>query len=230
MGALMSASDKGPEKRRRGSSSLADEVYRSLHTAIVRGTYRPNQRLIETEIAEELGASRTPVREALQRLASEDLAVKSRQGWQVREFTIDEIRVIYEVRAALEGYAARLAASRASEADLTRLGQIVSEQQALLARGPRIPRDAVVELNDRFHETLTAAANNGRLADFARRNSTYYFNYLLAALYTDEQTAQSLEDHEWILEALRRRNPDKAEMLARQHITAAFELIQQKVP
>lgn len=220
----MTASATSAAGRREGGS-LADGVYLSLHTAIVHGTYRPNQRLVETELADELGASRTPVREALQRLASEGLTLKSRHGWQVREFTLAEIREIYEVRAALEGYAARLAASRIGPQQIKQLEKIIAEQRKLTRRA-QIPRPAVVDLNDRFHDAVIAASGNERLVGMLQSNRMYYFNYQVAALYTEEQTVASLDDHEWLVEALRRHNADKAELLAREHIAVALKLIE----
>ncbi|HEY8532584.1 MAG TPA: GntR family transcriptional regulator [Micromonospora sp.] len=207
------------------AQSLAENVYQSLRTSILHGTYRPNQRLVETVIAEELGASRTPVREALQRLGNEGLITKSRHGWLVREFTVDEIREIYEVRTALEGYAARLAAQRATDEDIRRLADFISEQHALMADASAT-RSAVVELNERFHNAVIAAAGNQRLYRFINANRMYYFNYRLASLYTDEQVIKSLEEHEQLYQAIRNREPDKADELARAHINVALELIE----
>jgi len=99
------------------------------------------------------GCEPTPVREALLRLGSEGLIIRGRHGWTVREFTMAEIRAIYEVRAALEGYAARLTAQRGEERDFEQLGKLIAEQHRLTARS-RIPRASVVDLNDRFHDRL----------------------------------------------------------------------------
>lgn len=205
--------------------SLAENVYQSLRTAILHGIYRPNQRLVETVIAEELGASRTPVREALQRLGNEGLITKSRHAWLVREFTVDEIREIYEVRAALEGHAVRLAAQRATDEDIARLAELINEQRAKMS-DTSVTRSAVVDLNDRFHDAVIAAAGNQRLGAFIKTNRMYYFNYRLASLYTDEQVVKSLEEHEELFEAIRNREPDKADEIARAHINIALELIE----
>src|SRR5579862_6008283 len=109
--------------------TLSIQTYDELRTAIVQGRIRPNQRLIETELAEEYGVSRTPVRESLQRLAAVGLIVAARRGWTVREHSLDEIREIYEVRAALEGYAARLAAERGDTAALRKIAEIVRARE-----------------------------------------------------------------------------------------------------
>lgn len=217
-----------PSLARIDGDSLAEGVYQSLRAAILHGTHRPNQRLVETDLAEELGASRTPVREALLRLGSEGLIIRGRHGWTVREFTMAEIRAIYEVRAALEGYAARLTAQRGEERDFEQLGKLIAEQHRLTARS-RIPRASVVDLNDRFHDRIIAAAGNDRLEALVKSNRTYYFNYELASLYSEEQTLASLRDHELLYEAIRRRNADKAELLTREHIRTALAVIEQRL-
>lgn len=210
------------------NASLAEGVYQSLRTAILHGTYRPNQRLVETDIAEELGASRTPVREALHRLGAQGLILKSRHGWVVREFTIDEIREIYEVRAALEGYAARLAAERATDDHLHALAELIDEQRKLVANSP-IHRPAVVDINDRFHDVVIEAAGNVRLDGLLKANRMYYFNYRLASVYTQEQTIKSLKDHEDLVEAIKGRDVDRSERLSREHVGVALSLIAERL-
>ncbi len=206
-----------------GSARLADEVHEALRRSIVHGEYRPSERLVETDIAERLGASRTPIREALQRLATEGLTVRGRNGWLVREFALAEIREIYQVRAALEGYAARMAAS----GDLAGgLASLVTEHRGLLESDP-IPRAAVVDINDRFHDALVAAAGNHRLADLVGANRTYYFNFRLAARYTEQQTARALQDHVAIADAVLAGDGSRADELAREHVDFAMTLIEQ---
>src|SRR2546430_2516572 len=108
--------DQPMTKGGRRGASRSDGVYVQLRRAIVQGQLRPKQRLVEAELAETLEVSRTPIREALQRLALDGLVSRHRRGWVVREHEADEIKDIYACRAALEGYAARLAAVAASDA------------------------------------------------------------------------------------------------------------------
>ena len=89
-------------------------IYAKIRADIISGKIRPNSRLIEAELADFYDVSRTPVREALQRLYENKLINRIKSGWVVREYSLDEIKEIYEVRAALEGFAARLAAERAT--------------------------------------------------------------------------------------------------------------------
>lgn len=209
-----------------GNESLADSVYATLHRQIVTGHYRPNQRLVETAIAAELGASRTPVREALLRLAKDGLAVRSSQGLTVREFTLREIREIYEVRAALEGLAARLAAERATEQQLSDI-QAKHERVAHTAEHERIDRLDLVEANADFHNAVIESAGNSRLSSFATRNLSYFFNTEVAALTTEHTLQCSIEEHGEIMAALVARDPDRAEERACAHVISGLRLVEE---
>ncbi len=204
--------------------SLSESVYAAVHHRIVTGTYRPNQRLVETEIAAELGASRTPVREALVRLINDGLAVRSRHGLMVREFTLPEVREIYEVRAALEGYAARLAADRRTPEALATLGETLQHH----ARTSReaLDRAEVVESNADFHDAVLAAGGNARMRGLATSNRSYFFNIEAAAVTSDEALVVALDEHQLIYEAIRDRDGDKAEEIVRGHVMAGLKVIQ----
>jgi DNA-binding GntR family transcriptional regulator len=205
--------------------SLSDAVYAAVHHRIVTGTYRPNQRLVETEIAAELGASRTPVREALVRLIKDGLAVRSRHGLMVREFTLPEVREIYEVRAALEGYAARLAAERSTPESLAVLGETL-QHHARTSRDDALDRARVVETNAGFHDAVFAASGNARMQALAAGNQSYFFNIEAAAVTSDEALVVALDEHELIYDAIRERDGDRAEEIVRGHIMAGLKVIE----
>jgi DNA-binding GntR family transcriptional regulator len=205
--------------------SLAQVVYAAVHHRIVTGGYRPNQRLVETDIAAELGASRTPVREALVQLVKDGLAVRSRQGLTVREFTLAEVREIYEVRAALEGYAARLAAERTTPEALADLA-LKLDHHAQNSRGEIVDRAKVVETNAAFHNAVLAAADNDRLHAVATGNRSYFFNNEAAAVTSDDALGIALEEHQLIYDAIRNRDADRAEALVRGHVMAGLKVIE----
>ena len=204
-----------------GGASRLQTVEQRLRAAIVRGRFGSNERLVETELAEWLSVSRTPVREALQRLAADGLVVSRRRGWVVYAHSPDEVREIYEARVALEGYAARLAAERASA---EQLADVVAAQQAAL-RSLAGSREGLVEANDRFHAAVTLAASNRRLADLLERNRLYHFNYRLAATYTDAEAAEGEEQHARLAQAILARDAQRAEALMRAHIEQALAMI-----
>lgn len=203
--------------------SRAEQVYEDLRSQIVNGTLRPNQRLIEVEVAGQFAVSRTPVRESLQRLAAEGLVTPVRRGWAVKERTLEEIREIYEVREALEGYAARLAAERIEPEQLALVTRIAEERE----RVARIPanRQLLVSSNDRFHAEIFKACGNARLIERIERNLDYYYNVHVAALYDEEDWRQSTRQHFDLVAALQTHNGTAAEQTTRQHIRDALRII-----
>lgn len=207
-------------------AGLADGVYQRLRSAIVRGELRPNERLVEADLADWLEVSRTPVRECLQRLAAERLVVNRRRGWVVQEHSIEDIREIYGVRAALEGYAAQLAARQASDDQVERIMALARIDPATYADPPR---RGFVEYNQQFHDTVVESCGNSRLAEAIRRSREYYFNYRIAAAYTETEVAAAISGHQAIGRAIQRREPDAAERLARAHVHEALEVAVMKL-
>jgi DNA-binding GntR family transcriptional regulator len=203
----------------------SDEVYDRVRADIVHGVLRPNQRLVEVELAERMGVSRTPVRETLQRLALEGLVRRNRGRWVVHEHSADEIRAIYEVRAALEGFAAFLAAGRVTAIELSALAALYPQGDEVLVLGP----DVQVELNERFHDGVIAAAGNARLAQLSRESRQYYFNHRIARLYDADETRRSIEGHRRILAALAEGDGPGAEARAREHVDYALAVVLEKV-
>jgi len=207
------------------SSSLTLEARELLRRQIIEGTLRPRERLVAADLADRLQVSRTPVREALQLLASEGLVVPAKRGFAVREFTPSEIIEIYEVRAALEGMAARLAAERGS-------GEGIEAILALEAGSVTLARSArqvLVDKNTEFHQAIFAAAGNERLGRLHGQNSEHFFNYRIADLYSDEEAAASVAGHRRIELALQKRDGDAAEKAAHEHIMEALAVTLRKL-
>lgn len=207
------------------SVSLTADTHHRLRREIIEGKIRPNERLIAADLADRLQISRTPVREALQLLAAEGLVAGVRRGYIVREHGAEEIRQIYEVRAALEGAAARLAAERATDDAL----RAIAGLGAGSAKPAASARALLVDLNERFHEAVFAAAGNDRLARINRRNSEHFFNYKIADLYTDAEAAAAVKGHLRIQQALLKRDGEAAERAAREHIAEALEVTLRKL-
>lgn len=200
--------------------TLSAEAYVRLRRAIVEGELRPNKRLVETELVERFAIGRTPIREALQRLVVDGLLSRER-GWVVREHTSDEIRQIYEVRAALEGFAARLAAERASDEELAKIDEIHRND----GRDPAaISRDELVRVNDTFHAAIAGAARNSQLEERIRHGMDLFFNRRTAALFSNEEARASVIGHDQIMATLRARDGVRADAAARQHVLEALEV------
>jgi DNA-binding GntR family transcriptional regulator len=201
-----------------------DEVYERLRAEIIRGDLRPREALSEVEIAERLRVSRTPVRESLQRLDSEGLITSHRRRWIVYEHTTAEIREIYEVRAALEGYSARLACQRATEVELAELVELRAE-----VANSDLESDKRVDLNEHLHDSVLRFAHNGALLKQARTSRLFFFNRSVAQLYTQADLRVSATQHEALLDAILRRDASAAEAAAREHVEYALELILRKM-
>jgi len=200
------------------TSTTSDEVYEKLRLAIVTGEIRPNAPLIELDLANALKVSRTPIRESLQRLAADQLVVPRKRGWAVKEYSAQEIQESYEVRAALEGYAARLAATRASDDEIA----AITEIQRLRDAETNPTREFRVRTNRQFHDGIIKAARNDRLAEAIYRSGRFYFNERIAAITSREDFAANQSDHARIVLALQSRDPAGAEEAMRSHILNTF--------
>jgi DNA-binding GntR family transcriptional regulator len=207
------------------ASTLADVTYHRLREDILLGYLRPNAPLVETELAERLEVSRTPVRESLQRLAKEGLITSKSRRWFVLEQTLEDIRNAYDIRAALEGYAARLATERATES------QIDALFKALDSRGHAGPRpEDFVTSNELFHRLIVEAARNQRLSEETDRSRQFYFNTQVARMYSPDEFVTSHRQHEELAQAIRDRDGDTADRITRMHITQSLAIIEERWP
>jgi DNA-binding GntR family transcriptional regulator len=194
---------------------VADSVHELIAAAVLRGELPPGSRLSVPVLAARLGVSRTPVREAIQRLVSDGLAVEQpHRGAVIASFERHEIVEIYETREVLEGLAARLAAGRAEPPAIAELRAALAEHRAAVSRGDGA---AHVELDLRFHRLVAGAARNAHLAQML---GLLQSKVRLAMLTTSVTAgpAQALADHETILAAIERGDEAAAEAAARAHI------------
>lgn len=192
-------------------------AYRRLLDDIRSGALLPGARLRETELAERLGISRTPVREAIRQLEADGLVAHlPRQGASIRSLDHGEVVELYEMRAVLEGTAARLAARAASEVELAELAALNAE----LAEAPAGPQAR--ELNRQFHRTLIDAARNR----FLLKSMSALQKTLLIlgpSTLTDPARAQAaVREHGAVLAALQARDGAEAETAMRAHVEAAL--------
>jgi DNA-binding GntR family transcriptional regulator len=208
-----------PLRRRR----LVDDATQSLREAILDGRLAGGARLRQTELAERLGISRTPIREALTRLGHEGLIeLLPRGGVRVLLLNADEALELYDLREALDGLAARLAAARADAAALSRLERSLARMADCVDRGdPTHWFRAHVA----FHEEIVRSAGNrplGRVASVVLLSIRQFHPLLL-------KTARRLEDayreHRGIFEAIAARDGEAAERLARAHIKNAKMIV-----
>ena len=204
---------------RAAAMPLGDDAYQRLHGAIQDGKLQPGMRLTERQLAQDLGASRTPVRQALQRLEGDGLVARDpRRGMIVAELDAGMVAELYVMREVLEGTAAALAARHASDGEIAAL-------RALAARDRGIRNDpARLAHNNRlFHEALYRCSHNRYLLRTvsALREAMALLGHTTLAIAGRSETA--LEEHERLLRAIERRDPEAAEKAARIHIRSAYQ-------
>ncbi len=219
---LNSESDARGDGQRSENVLLSQVAHERLRLDVLSGVLRPNQRLVEKELSELLGMSRTPVRDALVVLAVDGLVDRGKHGWTVHEYSREELVAIYEVRGALEGYAARLSALRATEEELDVIERTLDlERGELDSTNP----DSSVNLNIEFHSMVVDCCGNRRLIELASRNAGFYFNFRVASMYTEDEYQQSIDDHYRLLAALQRHDGESAERTMREHISESLKVL-----
>ncbi len=196
-----------------------NSAYRQLLDEIRDGGLMPGDRLRETELATRLGVSRTPIREAIRQLEADGLVAHvPRIGASVRQLDYAEVMELYEMRAVLEGTAARLAARAASEVEMQEL-IVLNDQLAEAGNSPEAAR-----LNRIFHATLLDAAKNR----FLSRSMLSLQKALLilgpSQLSNTARSAEAVEEHRRIMVALAARDGAAAEVEMRAHIEAAHRM------
>lgn len=200
-------------------TAASDRAVELLRQRILGGEYAPGARLGEVDLAEKLGVSRTPVREALRRLAAEGLVdITTNKGARVVEYPREDLHHIFHIRARLEGLAARAAAQAASLADIDRLDEIATK---LKERAEAGELDDVYRLNAEYHATLNGLAGSAVLATTI--GTIIHTPILLRTLHSFDEAAmrRSVNHHLEIVAALRARDPDWAEAVMHAHLLSA---------
>jgi DNA-binding GntR family transcriptional regulator len=202
------------------ASAAASEIIRD---AIIDGRLAPGQRLKEEELARELGISRTPVREALLMLQSEGLIdLVPNRGASVREYAADDLDDMYRLRALLEGYAARRAATRISSADVERLEESCTRFDRLRAEDDLLD---LVKENLFFHNVILEAAASDRLTTLVRKVIEIPLVYKSYYWYSPEQKLISEHYHKQLALALRSRDAERAELIMKEHVLEARDFL-----
>lgn len=199
--------------------SLSDKVYQCLRDRIAEGWYHTGDTLIETQVASELGVSRTPVREALKQLELEDLvAAYPNRGVIVKGFTQQDYDDAFAIRCILEGQAAFWAAERISADQLRELGNIVDLMEFYTVR-----QDAarLVQLDNQFHEIVYQASCSRTIHHIMPSLHHSILSVRQTSLTDPERAVESLTEHRNILEALSRRDAPLAKSRMEAHIQTA---------
>ncbi len=197
---------------------MQKDAFTLILEEIEAGTFRPGDRLVESDLADRFGVSRTPVREALQRLETQGMLARDGRSLIVASLDHNQLAELYVVRAELEGLAARLAAKHATPEEVRVLVGMIDEDRAHLGNP-----DAMSRANKRFHKQIHLASHNRYLVqqlDLVHRSMALLATTSLAAAGRSEA---ALAEHEAIVRAIEAGNGPAAQEALRAHISKAFE-------
>jgi DNA-binding GntR family transcriptional regulator len=204
-------------------SRLAESAYEKLRGQILSGERVHGERLTEVEVAADLGISRTPVREALRRLAAEGLVdVSLNRGASVARWGSADLQEIFDLRTILESDAAKRATTRAGSEVIAVLDEVCQEMDEIFANLDGISSlRSLAELNRRFHSTIIEAADSPRLSSIIDSLTHVPVVMQTFTQYSPHALARSLQHHREIVDAMRARDASWAESVMRAHIIAA---------
>ena len=193
------------------------DAYELILEAIDTGIYRPGSRLVESELAERFGVSRTPIREALQRLETQSLLPRDGRSLIVASLDHSQLSELYVVRGALEGLAARLAARHATPEEVAVLRDMLNADRRLVD-----DPEAMSRANRRFHKQIHLASHNRflvRQLDLVHRSMALLASTSIAV---EGRSIVTLEEHEQIVSAIEAGDENSADQALREHISQAY--------
>jgi DNA-binding GntR family transcriptional regulator len=221
----MVKSQKSPSAKKK--RLLREHVYKNIKNSIISGDLEPSRRLIEEKLAEEMQTSRTPVREAIQKLEKEGLIYRlPRGGFAVKGVTEGELEEVFGLRSVLEGYAGYLATARILPEEFRSLDQIVAEEEECLKN---INAEDFIRLDGEFHDVLYRAAKNARLYALLHDLRDYMYRYRIIILRYQRKHNLAVEDHKNILAWMKAKNGKQVEKLLRKHLVRGKDIIKRKI-
>jgi DNA-binding GntR family transcriptional regulator len=195
---------------------LRDLVFSAMREAILSGRLKPGERLMEVQLAEEMGVSRTPVREAIRKLELEGLVVMvPRKGAYVAGLTLKDVAEVFEIRSSLEGLAAALAAERITDEEVIILDKILDD---ISTAGEKGDIKTVIKKDMEFHQVLFSASRNDRLAQMINNLKEQIDRFRTQSFSNPIRTKSVLSEHEHILNAIKQGDVENSERLAKEHI------------
>lgn len=195
---------------------LRDVVFNTLRQAILRGELKPGERLMEIQLANKLGVSRTPIREAIRKLELEGLVLMiPRRGAEVAEITEKSLRDVLEVRGALEELAVELACDRIAEEDIEKLREAAKEFEDV---SKSADVTALAEADVKFHDIIYCATNNQRLIQLLYNLREQMYRYRVEYLKQEEVHAILFAEHEHIITCIANRDKIAAKQAISTHV------------
>jgi GntR family transcriptional regulator, rspAB operon transcriptional repressor len=196
--------------------TIRKKVYNHIREQILSGAIAPNERLIETKIAKDIGTSRTPVREALHSLELERL-IKSMPsvGYVVNPLSEEDVVQICEIRALIEGLAARWAMEKAHKKLVKELQKNIAAAESEVAKGNVT---AFTELDGHFHEIIAKLSGSERLLELAHTLRRHMLRYRAQSIFLEDVVLRAIDGHKGILEAIETGDPQKVNRAMSLHL------------
>ncbi|HJF93179.1 MAG TPA: GntR family transcriptional regulator [Lachnoclostridium phocaeense] len=202
---------------------LRDVVFNTLRQAILRGELKPGERLMEIQLANKLGVSRTPIREAIRKLELEGLVLMiPRKGAEVAEITEKSLRDVLEVRRALEELAVELVCEKITDEQIQDLKGAAEDFKASLKEGD-ITR--IAEADVKFHDVIYMATDNQKLIQLLNNLREQMYRYRVEYLKRSDFHQQLIDEHEEIIETIESGQKDRAVQVVCQHVDNQVEAV-----
>lgn len=204
------------------SMSLANQVFETIEKNILNGVYPQGEVLSESKLSEELGVSRTPIREALTRLETERLITTTPMGALVLGITDNDVRDMFKVKLHLDPIIVKMAASNISEEALDKLKDNIDQQAFYNSKGNL---EKLRDLDTEFHDIIYAESKSPTLQYILTGIHHKLLKYRIASLKIEDRSDHSVDEHEAIYEALKARDEMRVELLVLQHINHTYDTI-----
>jgi len=203
----------------RDYKNAREAAFEKIKEAIIKGHFKPGEKLVEQTLAQEMGVSRTPVREAIRRLEAEGFVVSiPRKGVVVSRADKEEIVQLYSIRAELEGLAARWAIENADEDDIRKLDEAISRMEETAASGDL---DGVVQSNALFHDAIAQASKSRILCTLLKTLQDNIQRFRFRSLHLPGRPEAALAEHKEIVAAIKEKKTEEADRLLKEHLQNA---------
>jgi DNA-binding GntR family transcriptional regulator len=200
----------------RSEKTIRRKIYEHLREQLLNGKIQPHQHLMEAQIARDIGTSRTPVREAFHSLELEGLIESiPRVGYVVKPISEQEVEEICEIRAAIEGLAARWAMEKAHEKLVMELKKNISTTEDKISKGDvRV----FVDMDAKFHEIISKFSGSQRLLELAQTLRRHMLRYRVQSIYSIDNVLRAIDGHKGILRAIEKRNLEAVNKAIQHHM------------
>ena len=211
--------------------SIADQIFEQLQNEILSGKYKKGEVLSEAKLSEELGVSRTPVREAVRRLEQEHILDETGHGIVVVGISAEDMLDMYDIRIQLEGQAAARAAKNVTDEQLDKMQEVIELQKFYTDKqgDPSVKSENIRDMDSTFHELLYQASGSVIYHDTLSNIHKKILKFRKASVSDKSRAELSYEEHLAILEALRLHEPELARSRTVQHIINARDNIKKRL-